>query len=43
LSDTDHWRERENRTESRNGDCFEHLRPEAALWLITCNLVKGSR
>src|ERR1700678_4059765 len=43
LSDSAHWRERENRTESHNGDCFEHLRLEAALGLITRNLVKGSR
>jgi len=43
LSDSAYWRERENRTESHNGDCFEHLRLEAALGLITRNLVKGSR
>ena len=43
LSDSAHWRERENRAESHNGDCFEHLRLEAALGLITRNLVKGSQ
>ena len=43
LRDSDHWRERENRTESHNGGCFEHLRLRSSTWLITCNLVKGSR
>jgi hypothetical protein len=31
LSDTDHWRERENRTESHNGDCLEHLRLRSSM------------
>jgi hypothetical protein len=42
LSDSDHWRERENRTESHDGDCLEHFRLRSSTWLIKCNLVKGS-
>src|ERR1700678_3596230 len=43
LSDSAQWRGGEKRTESYNGHCFEHLRLEAELGLITRTLVKGSR
>ena len=32
LSDGDQWRERENRTESHNGDCLEHLLLRSRTW-----------